>query len=146
MSTSYNSNTDLQLSNTCLVYINDKPIAFSKDFKLTSTSATIDTTSKFSGKFKNVLPGQISWNITSSFFKTAVTGDTSYDTLFAAQMAGQSVNVTLTDCDPLTFEPVAGAPKYSGVALITSLDQNSVHDSVVDCSVTLEGSGALAKA
>jgi len=144
MATSYNANTDLVLANTVLVYVNSKPIAFAKDFKLTLSTSTIDTSSKFSGKFKNNLAGQNSWNITSSFLKTDVSGDTSFATLFDAWLVGSTVSVTLAVCDPATFE-MTGTGQHAGTAIITSLDQNSVKDGVVDCSVTLEGTGALSR-
>ena len=146
MPLTYNVNTDMVLSNTVLVYINNTPIAFAKDFKLTSSTASIDTSNKFSGRFKNSIPGQISWNVTSSFLKTNVSGDTSYNTLFDQQMSGQTVNITIAVVDPAsTAFAMLGSGQFTGVAIIDALDMNAVHDGVVDCSVTLGGTGSLTR-
>ena len=144
MPTSYNSNTDLLLGNNVMVFISGStatPLAFAQDCKLSITSASIDTTNKMSGNFKASLPGQISWNVTSSCLVSKVTGDTSFDALLATQLTGGTVNIVLGTPDP-NFA-LTGAGMYTGVAHITSLDMDSKDNSICTSSVTFEGSGPL---
>jgi predicted secreted protein len=139
----YNT-TDLVKGNNIMLYVGTTPVAFAKTCDLSISSASIDATNKMSGNWKTSIAGQNSFTISSDFFYTSATGNTSFDTLFASQTNGTAVSFTIGIADPATFA-LTGTGLYTGSAHISSLSMKAEDNAIVSCSVSLEGSGALAK-
>ena len=140
----YNSNTDLIIGNSFMLYVNNQPIAFAKTLDLTVTGAEIDTTNKMSGQFKASMTGMLSYTIASDFLYTPLSGDTSYNTLLTTMLTGSQLSFVIgTTTDSVAFSMTTGL--YSGTAHISSLSMKAEDNQIVTCSINLAGSGALIK-
>jgi TP901-1 family phage major tail protein len=100
--------------------------------------STRDASSKGSGGAKESLEGQTSWSISGEglFAEDASYG---YEDLWDAWLARTKLTITYSDA-------VADDIEYSGDAYITSLDRTDGMEESVTFSVSLEGTGVLAKA
>lgn len=141
---SYNVNSDLILGNDLVLYVSGTPIAYAKTADLSVSCSEIDCTNKMSGKFKTVLPGQISWSISSDFMFTKKSDLMGYDKLLDVLTNHGVIDCTIgTYTDSATFAMSKGY--YQGKCIITSLSLKGEDNAIATCSVALNGTGALTK-
>lgn len=144
MPASYNVNTDLIRGNDLMIYVNSQPIAFAKSVDLSISADSIDTSNKMSGRFKSSLQGVISYTVNTDFLYTQATGDTSFDAMMTIMLTGGTIDFVIgTTTDATTFAMTKGM--YSGKANITSLNLKAENEGIVNCSISLNGTGALVK-
>jgi len=139
----YNVNTDLITGDKLFLFVDNTPVAFAKSCSLDINADTIDTANKFSGKWKSVLSGHISWTVSCDALYTQVSGDTSFETLRAKMVVGDAVDVIVGTATDTTYTVAQGL--YSGKAFITSVSLKADTGSIAECSISMTGSGALSK-
>ena len=127
-----------------------QPIAFSTSAKLAVSLKTREITSKDSGNWTEKAAGKMDWNVSSDALVNYVsTGNTSStDELFTA--------LTNRTAIPISFAVATGSSpswtvdstkkKFTGTAIITSLDITGGDGDNATYSVSLEGTGVLTMA
>jgi Phage major tail protein 2. len=138
------------LKGPLMLFIGDNPLAFEKSSKLSTNTDEIDVSNKMMGDWAGSLAGKKSFSFSSDSLTTKKTGACSYDTLLDAQIAGTPLNFKFApgvsaDKDAFggTFTPDTTQRSYTGKAIITSLEITSEAGTLVTCSATLKGVGAL---
>ena len=101
---------------------------------LSTSMGTVDITSYDSSSFRSILDGIKEWSITATFLKQddATEG---YDEILADWNSSSSGTALLTT-------GVTGDSTFSGTAYVTSLEVSGELEGIVECSLTLSGSGA----
>lgn len=158
----WNINTDTIQSNDYMLYVAEIPTTGSPAYKvlgygksngLNLTQDSSEASSKFSCAWKANQATRIGYQVTAdSLYCTNNTDASSFDTLVAmmvkqeniAWALGQAAAHTGT-CDTNPFTLDTTKDYYNGIGLITSLDLNAEEDSVVSCSLTIDGSGEILK-
>lgn len=135
------------------VSTNAVPFAYSTECTLSLSANQIDTSNKQSGFWASALPGQISWNVsTSALYTTKNNYKTMYDIMAARKQVyvrfGQVTNVeeisSAVDASAnaaMALDKSAGY--YGGLAYITSLELNAGNNEVASFSAEFTGEGAL---
>ena len=151
----HNANTTYFIGSEFFVYMADSsvgtaaPFAYSTECTLSISANQIDTSNKQSGVWASALPGQLSWNVsTSALYTTA----NNYDDIFSKMTTRTPVFVTfgqITDLDHVdTSTGIAlntSASYYKGKAYITSLELNAGNNEVASFSCEFTGEGKLEK-
>lgn len=142
----YDASVDTIKGEDLELYVNDGTtdliLAFAKTCGINQTSETIDTTSKMSGSWKESTPGLLGWSISTECLATNKTGTLSYDKL--SDLMISRLPVSLKVATPST-DWAAGTSFRTGKAIITALDLKTDQGTLCTCSITLQGTGALAK-
>lgn len=122
------------------------PFAYSTECTLSLSANQIDTASKQSGYWASALPGQISWNISTS---ALYTNENNYGAIFDKFIQRKPITVTFgiakgQDASG-NFDTSINmdAEHYQGTAYITSLELNAGNSEVASFSVEFTGEGAL---
>ena len=117
MAESYDKSKDLMKGEALLVFVGGKPIAYAKkhDFKVTPNMH--DVSSKFSGKYKEQMPGEVDWSISVDSLVSATKGHTSAAMLRQLAASGAVVEVqiaafTIAD-NPTGKEITIGTVQYN---------------------------------
>ena len=141
------------LGKDLMLFAGGKAIALATSCKIGMSAETIDTQSKDSGIWNEKDIKKLGWNCSSENLFSADTDANSntYDTLFAMMVARQPIDIAFgipsNKADEL---PAAGwtlpAAPYKGKALITSLELNAPDGDKATFSMSLDGTGPLAKA
>ena len=123
-------------------------LAASTSCKLTINANTLETSSKDSGKWTSNQPAKLSWNCSSDNLFTIE----DYTSLMDACIARTPIEVqfsTVENPNSDTGMPEGGwQPKtngYKGEAIITSIDMNAPDGDNATYTISMTGSGALAK-
>lgn len=129
------------------------PFAYATECTLSLSADQIDTSNKQSGFWASALPGQISWNIsTSALYTTEANYKKMFDKLSKREQVyvrfGQVMNVdeisSTVDASAnaaIALDKTAGY--YGGFAYITSLELNAGNNEVASFSAEFTGEGAL---
>lgn len=149
----YDQNKDLVLGEGLMLYVKSgsegsetlQPIAYATTHTLTVNGETIDTSSKMSGNWQDFLVGQLNWQITSDSLVSKTTGHMSFKTLFDMMIVRKGIEVVIgsPEEDDEDFALDNAKPKYSGNAVITTLEQTANRGEVCTSSLTLQGKGEL---
>jgi len=133
-----------------MLFLGDNPLAFEKSSKLSVNTDEIDITNKTMGDWAGSLSGKKSFTFSSDALTTKKEGAFSYDSLLDAQIAGTPLDFkfspgTSADKDSFggTFTPDTKQRSYQGKVIITSLELSSEAGTLVTCSATFKGVGAL---
>ena len=124
------------------------PFAYATECTLSLSANQIDTSNKQSGYWASALPGQISWNISTS---ALYTNQNNFGTIYDKFTQRQPINVTFGIAQGMdssgNFNPAldSTATHYTGTAYITSLELNAGNSEVASFSVEFTGEGQLAK-
>lgn len=119
-----------------LVYIDDTPIAESLSATLNLSSNVIDTTTKSSGGWREIILGTRQWTISDNGLREY--GDASGNT---ATLESAKINRTKVDVKFATSD--TGDVGYQGEAYISSLDLVADNDAAATYSCTIEGTGPI---
>lgn len=101
---------------------------------LSTSMGTIDITSYDSTSFRAIIDGIKEWSITATFLKQddATEG---YDEILADWNTSASGTALITT-------GVTGDSTFSGTAYVTGLEVSGELEGIVECSLTLQGTGA----
>jgi len=125
------------------------PIAFSTNAKLSIKLNTREISSKDSGYWTEKKAGRLDWNAGSDALYTEVlTGTattTSVDELYALMIARTPITMVFGAATGTAGAQTNDATKkkYTGTALITSLDINAPDGETTTYTIALEGTAAL---
>lgn len=122
------------------------PIAFATTSSLSLTADTIETSSKMSGNFKAYLTGQVGFTISCEALYTKKEGAVSYEKLKDLMVARKPISFSMAGVtgDAAAGTLAAATPAdVSGKAIITSLEIKFDNGSIVSCSASMQGTGAL---
>lgn len=129
-----------------------EPLAYSTECSLSVSADAISKSNKMSGVWASNLPGQLSWEISTSALYSAA-ASWGYDQMFNAMKTRTPYTIRfgkvedydqITDyTDPDNYTLDAGAGYYQGQAYITSLELNAGNNEIASFSITLTGDGAL---
>ena len=124
------------------------PFAYATECTLSLSANQIDTSNKQSGFWASALPGQISWNISTS---ALYTNQNNYGSIFDKFTLRQPITVMFglakgADSSG-NFDPSINmeGQHFTGTAYITSLELNAGTNEVASFSVEFTGEGQLAK-
>lgn len=148
MATTYNESTDLALGNAFMLYVTNttggtQPIAFGETLELNTARAEVDTTNKFSGKFKSANPSTISWTVSSDFLYTSKAGAYNYDTLLAAQFGTGQLDIVIGEANGAEAGFGLKTALWSGKVNIASISNKMEMNQYNKCSISLNGTGDL---
>jgi len=134
-----------------MLFLNNLPIAFSKDAKLSIKAGIRPTSSKDSGNWTDKKAGRLDWNAsTDALYTDVLTAQTttSFDELFALMVARTPIDLAfaITAGDPGAQTIHATKKNLAGKAIITGLDVNAPEEDNSSFSMTLEGTGELKNA
>lgn len=158
----WNINTDTIQSNQYMLYVAEIPttgtpqykvLGYGKSNGLNLSQDSSEASSKFSCAWKANQATRIGYQVTAdSLYCTNETDASSFDTLVAMMVKQENIAWALGQaadhngtCDTNPFTLDTTKDYYNGIGLITSLDLNAEEDSVVSCSVTIDGSGEILK-
>lgn len=143
----YDKSKDLIKGEALLVFLEDKPIAYAKshDFSLTPTME--DVSSKFSGKYKESVLGDVDWKISVDAMVSVTKGHYSANMLRQIAAAGTPVEMKIAEFSIKDTKGVKeitiGAIKYQGMVTVGEVNEKSARGEYGTVSTTLNGSGAL---
>lgn len=146
------ANTIIKGDDLMLFDAEGKSLAFATSHTLTLTGETVDTSSKDHGIYSAMTVQKVSWEITSENLYTTADFDNLFDkmmqreaiTVFFGRKAETDVDKTVANGDYENWSKGSGV--YTGEAFITSLTANAANGENATYSLTLTGSGKLAKA
>lgn len=122
------------------------PCGFSTSCSLNITADSIDTSNKFSGVFTSVLPGKISWSVsTESLMSYAETGYGFFFDKMIARAPFQLRFGQVKSAEERDFDLNEEKTFYKGVAYCTNCSINADNGSVATISIELQGEGVLEK-
>lgn len=127
------------------------PLAFSTSAKLSISMDTREISSKDStGDFKNYAAGKFGWSVsTDGLVNYTSTGNTnSVNELYTMMINKQLVSIAFaskTGTSP-SWTVDTSKTRYTGQALITSIDLNAGDNDNATYSINLQGTGALIQA
>ena len=149
----YNQKTDLIKGEALMVYVGEtvgevttySPIAYASTHTLSINGDTIDTSSKFSGAWKEFLVGQLNWQLTSESLVSKTSGHMSFNTLKELMAKREPILIKIGSpvVDDAEFALDESAETASGSAVITSLEKTATSGELCTSSITLQGTGAL---
>lgn len=142
----YDASVDTENGDLMFLYIGGLPVAFCTGCNIDLSKETIDVSSKMSGDWKETRDGKRGWTASSESLLTKKAGALSFDTLFTAFNTKTPVTLVYGKTLDSTADKTMDAGWYTGTARITSLSQKSDLGANVTCSVSFEGTGALATA
>lgn len=146
----HDSNTDI-FRGQLFLFIGENPIAYGTSATMQISTAEIDISNKMLGDhWKGSLPGQKSFTISSDSLVTRATGQVSFDTLLAKQLADETIEFFIGEAS-VTEQTATGGkfaldttkPHYTGTVMITSLEIKSETNGLATCTTSLAGVGAL---
>lgn len=145
----HDANTDIERGQL-YIFIDDKSIAFANSATLNVSTEETDISNKMMGGWSASLAGKNSFTLSSESLLTRKTGQLSFDTLLAAQIAKQTLSffygsAIVTDATNTggKFEKDPSHKNYTGTVMITSLDLKSDDGQIASVSVSFKGVGAL---
>lgn len=124
------------------------PFAYATECALSLSANQIDTSNKQSGYWASALPGQISWNVSTS---ALYTNKNNYSTIFDKFTLRQPITVTFglakgpDSSGNFDASLNMDGERYIGTAYITSLELSAGNNEVASFSVEFTGEGQLAK-
>ena len=124
------------------------PFAYSTECTLSLSANQIDTSNKQSGYWASALPGQISWNVSTS---ALYTNQNNYGAIFDKFVQRQPITVTfglakgMDSSGNFDASLNTDGERYVGTAYITSLELNAGNAEVASFSVEFTGEGQLKK-
>lgn len=119
-----------------LVYVDDTAIAESLSASIEFSTNEIDTTTKSSGGWSEMLPGVRSWSITDNGLKEWGTASGNTATLEDTWINRTKIAVKFATAD-------SGDRGFQGDAYITSLSESADIDSGATYDVTITGTGPI---
>lgn len=122
-------------------------IAFATSCQLTVNAASLETSSKDSGKWTSKQASKLSWSMTSDNLFTIEEFNTVFDKL-VARTPIEVIFTLCTNADSDTGMPSEGWKKddgkgYKGTAIITALSANAADNENATFNISLEGCSAL---
>lgn len=132
-------------------------IALATNHTLTINADSIDASNKDAGAWNKQNTSKLSWEMSTENLFSYNSGATqiTYDKLFQSMVACEELTLVFALASGNTGATEAGglvsgdwgnqAPKYSGKAVITSLELNAADGDMASFSATFTGSGPLAK-
>lgn len=124
-----------------LLYVNGQVVAGQRGASLSMSADEIDITDKTTEGYKAFWVGLKEWSISCDGL--VCVGDTGYDALVDAFLAGDTIAVELKNEAKDGEE--APAFHYSGNVAIASMDYDAQYDDALTYSCELRGAGPLSK-
>ena len=118
-----------------LLHTGENVIGGQRNATLSMSADDLDTTDKTTEGYKTFLVGLKEWSISCDGLVCA--GDTGYDALVDAFLAGNTIDVELKNA--------SGSFSYKGTVAIASLDYDAAYDDMLTYSCELKGASALQK-
>ena len=148
--TIYDVNTQLVRGEELYFYIMEAethtPLAFATSCSVQIDGETIDTSSKFSGRWNSNLAGKNSYTISADALYTQAEGLYSFDALMAKMVSGAKLDWAVgkaKDYANADYDLDTTKAYYSGTAFITSLSLSAGNNEVSSCSISLTGSAEI---
>lgn len=146
------ANTIIKGDDLMLFDAEGKSLAFATSHTLSLTGETVDTSSKDHGIYSATVVQKVTWEITSENLYTVADFDNLFDkmmlrepiTVFFGTKSETDVDKTVANGDYDNW--TKGTGSYTGEAYITSLSANAANGENATYSLTLTGSGKLARA
>lgn len=161
MAVSWNINDDTIQSNQYMLYVAEIPqsgdpsykvLGYGKSNGVSLSQDTSEASSKFSCSWKANQATRIGYQVTADALYCTNDDAASFDTLVAYMVSQKNIAWCLgkaqewnSTCDTNPFTLSTTDTYYNGIGLITSLELNAEEDSVVSCSLTIDGSGEILK-
>ena len=117
-----------------LLYVDGNVVAGQRGASLSMSADELDITDKTTEGYKAFLVGLKEWTISCDGL--VCVGDTAYDALVAAFLAGETIEIELKN---------AGSFGYKGTVAIASMDFDAQYDDALTYSCELKGASALQK-
>lgn len=145
MATTYDTSS-LLVGDKIMLFITDGdqtlPVAYGTNCSIEITADTIDTSSKMSGNWKEYLTAQLGYTVSSESLLSFTEGHLSYQKLKELMVERQPVPFVMSM--PSSDGNFTNATDYvKGKAVITSLTLNANNGEICNCSVQMQGTGAL---
>lgn len=122
------------------------PVGFSTSCSLSLTADSIDTSNKFSGVWTSVLPGKISWSIsTESLMSYAETGYGYFFDKLTKREAFELRFGQVVSAEERDFDLNETKTYYKGRAYCTNCSLTADNGGVATMSIEFAGEGALEK-
>lgn len=122
------------------------PVGFSTSCSLSLTADSIDTSNKFSGVWTSVLPGKISWSIsTESLMSYAETGYGYFFDKLTKREAFELRFGQVMSAEERDFDLNEAKTYYKGRAYCTNCSLTADNGGVATMSIEFQGEGALEK-
>ena len=118
-----------------LLYVGENVVGGQRGASLSMTADDIDITDKNTEGYKAFWVGLKEWSISCDGI--VCVGDTGYDALVAAFLAGDTIAVELKNA--------TGTFSYKGNVAISSMDYDAQYDDALTYSCELKGAGPLTK-
>lgn len=135
-----------------MLFLDDKPVAYSTDAKLTIKLSTRNISSKEDGDWTHKKGTRFDWSVSTGalFTDAIVTEGTStnvFESLFDKMVLKAPINAVFAIKSGLALAqtPHATKKKYSGQVLLTGLDPNGPDGDNASYTVTGDGTGKLTK-
>lgn len=134
----------------------NKAIAYATNHTLEISSELTNTSNKDQGggDWSSQEVGQLSWTVSSENFYALDSSQNTYNDLFDLMIAKQPIDVMFASKAETTINDVVNTstgywtpavPKYTGKALINTLNLNAPNGDYATFTVNLTGAGALTK-
>lgn len=136
------------LGSDLMIFIDDKPIAFSTNAKLSIGTAVEEISTKDSGEWEDFLITKFNWSVTSDALYSidgASSGNTDTSELWASFIGKTDVSVALAIKDGTSPNWIkkTGSKAFTGTGKITKLDVNADAKGVATFSIEIKGKGQL---
>ncbi|MCI1681446.1 MAG: phage tail protein [Bacteroides sp.] len=139
----YNQKVDLRKGNELMLFLtsNGKPVAYATSCGYDQSADTIDTSNKMSGNWKDFIPGQNSYTISSESMLSMTSGQMSFAAMKAIADAQETVDFVIAERLEENGDYVAGNVVAKGKAMFTALSLKADNGAVCTASTTLQGKG-----
>ena len=145
--TTYSEAKDLRKGEELMIFLGDKPVAYTTSHTLDVSVDTQDVSSKMSGDYDSSMPGKIAWELSIEALTSMTAGHESKNALMVALTKRVPIHIEActvvrgTTATGKTF--TKGQVNYQGDCIITKLNEKSSHGEYETFSATLKGSGPL---
>lgn len=143
----YNSVTDTIVGDKLMVFVKIDgeltPIAFGTNCTIDLSADTVDASNKMSAVWKEYVPGQLGWTVSSESLLSTVSGHVSFAKLKSLMAAREPVEIAISNVVKVDGEITEGPGFVRGKAFITSLNATAQNGSIVTSSCNLQGTGEL---
>lgn len=155
----WNENEQLIQGDNLLLYLvsSGMVLAYATSCSLQVDADTIDTSSKFSCKWRSNMGGKAGYTISADALYANLSGDTanialSFDTLIEHMVLGDQIDwyigeevETNDTCEENAHTLDTSKTYYNGKAVVTSCSLEAGNNEIASCSITLTGAGEILK-
>ena len=150
----WNENADLIHGDNLLLYLTSGKtvVAYATSCSLQVDAETIDTSSKFSCKWRSNMGGKAGYTISADALYCNNASGISFDKLIEFMVEGDQIEWYMGEeqsysgcCTENPHTLNTGATYYNGMAVVTSCSLTAGNNEIASCSITLTGAGEIQK-